>query len=65
MANQRGVIFGKQFKARRVMREPAYIFDGAAHQTFWLTDKPAMQLPADRLDEAEHQKFRGSGFEKR
>ena len=64
MANQRGVLTGKQLEARRMMCQPAYIFGGAAHQAVWLADEAPMQAAPQGLDKTEDQKFRLSSFEK-
>lgn len=65
MANECGVLGGKQLETRRAVRQPADIFGGTAHQAIWFADEPAMEAAANWLNEAEHQKLRWSGFEKR
>src|ERR1700722_4635820 len=46
MANERGMLVGKQLEARRMMRQPADIFGGTAHQAVWLADEVPMQAAA-------------------
>lgn len=65
MANERRVLRGKQLETRRAVREPAYVFGGAAHQAVGFADEAAMEAAAKRLEKTEHQKLRRSGFEKR
>jgi hypothetical protein len=54
----------KQLEARRMMRQPADVFGGTAHQAVWLADETPMQAAAQGLDKTEDQKFRRSSFEK-
>src|SRR5260370_35927528 len=65
MTNQGGVLLGIQLETRRPVRQPAYIFRGAAHQAVGLADDPVMETAAQRLNEAEDQTLRSSSLEKR
>jgi len=64
MANERGMLVGKQLEARRMMRQPTDVFGGTAHQAVWLADEAAMQASAQGLDKAANQEFRRGSFEK-
>jgi hypothetical protein len=46
-----------------MMRQPADVFGGTAHQAVWLADQAPMKATAERLNKTEDQKFRRRGFE--
>lgn len=64
MTHQRGASISKQLETRRMVRQPAYVLGGAAHQAVWLADQTPMQAAAQGLDKTEDKKFRRSRFEK-
>ena len=65
VANECGMLIGKQLEARQAVRQPAYIFGGTAHQAVCFADEPPMERATWRLNKAEHYKLRRRGFEKR